>query len=618
LAGRASLNRHVRAIVLLGRTLLGGMAVVASGIFAYTEMFSQFQYYDDEGYLLVSVKSFLDGHPLFDETFTPYGPFHFLVARFLYGVSGLPVSHDVTRIVTIGLWLATAAIAAVLIYRLTSSFGWALVAYLQTMLLCRKLVNEPGHPQAILLALTVTLPLIAAVLPNRRSGTVVSGVVAACIALTKINVGVFTTAALLIAYLAVTVPTPLATTGLLLVGLAATFLPFWLMRGADWAANYARIAALSIAACCLVIRRADIRNRRGTLHLGIFTVSAAAAGILILLTTLLTGTSLEGLVTGVFLAPIRFPSVYSIPWRLPQSGVVLGIVSVAAALLVSLLSPSRRAPLAVLLKLAFAVLVARTIWQNAPPDQLIVLAPLVWVTLLPPRPQSWQLEELFPRMVLCLLAASHLLVAYPVAGSQQDWATLLLVPAGIISAADALSVLVAPIHVSVRRAAALACIALVLVIYYPRFAPRSSLGRYRALVPLRLPGSDRMRLRDEQVQLYRDISLAIEQNCDIFVSMPGFNSFYLWTKQEPPTAQNATTWMTLFDDRMQQQIVERLDAHKSPCVIYNQLVTDEWVGDRDIGRGPLVRYIRTSFQTFRTIGDFELMARKGTPGVTAR
>jgi hypothetical protein len=127
-----------------------------------------------------------------------------------------------------------------------------------------------------------------------------------------------------------------------------------------------------------------------------------------------------------------------------------------------------------------------------------------------------------------------------------------------------------------------------------------------------------MRLRDEQVQLYRDISLAIEQNCDIFVSMPGFNSFYLWTKQEPPTAQNATTWMTLFDDRMQQQIVERLDAHKSPCVIYNQLVTDEWVGDRDIGRGPLVRYIRTSFQTFRTIGDFELMARKGTPGVTAR
>ena len=610
--GHTETHPFLTASARFGRIALACIALAASGIYAYVEMFSQFQYYDDEGYLMVSVKSFLDGHPLFDDTFSLYGPFYFLVARAFHTISGLAVSHDVTRLVTIALWLATAALIAVSVYRLTASFAWALVAYLQTVLWCRSLVNEPGHPQALVLALTVSTVVIAAFRASRRSGAVLLGAIAACVLLTKINVGVYTTIALLLAYLAVTVRTWPVALALGAVSVMATLLPFVVMRGADWAENYARLAAASMAACSLAIWRTDVRDRLHASPVGIFAASAAVTSVVILAATLLTGTSIDGLISGVLLAPLRFPAVFSIPWRLPASGVLLGVIAGAMAVSAPVFAPSRRAALGVLLKLTFAILVAVAVRRST--TDTISTASLVWVILLPAGPEPWRTSAFIPRAILCLLAASHVLVGYPVAGSQERWATLLLLPAAVISLADVSSVLALRVSVSVRRLAELALLSLIVAFYYPQFSPVPLLERYHALVPLQLPGASRMRLRQEQVQLYREIVANIDEQCDTFVSMPGFNSLYFWTRQDPPTAQNATTWMTLFDDQMQQNIVDRLMSLRSLCVVYNQPVTEEWVGGRNIDRGPLVRYIRTSFRTLRTTGDFELMVPKDRAG----
>ena len=135
------------------------------------------------------------------------------------------------------------------------------------------------------------------------------------------------------------------------------------------------------------------------------------------------------------------------------------------------------------------------------------------------------------------------------------------------------------------------------------------LHKYRALAPLGLPGAARIRLTEQEVRVYRDIVASIERDCDTFISMPGFNSFYFWTRKDPPTGFNSGPWMTLFDDQTQQQIADRLAEHPSACVIYNPIVSEEWVQGRNIDRGPLVRYIRTSFRTVRTTGDFEFMIR---------
>ena len=37
-------------------------------------VFAQFQGYDDEGYLLITVQQFLQGSPLYDDVYTQYGP----------------------------------------------------------------------------------------------------------------------------------------------------------------------------------------------------------------------------------------------------------------------------------------------------------------------------------------------------------------------------------------------------------------------------------------------------------------------------------------------------------------------------------------------------------------
>lgn len=610
MAGRVSLTRYLPAIGRLGRILLAGIAVVASGIFAYVEMFSQFQYYDDEGYLMASVKSFMDGRPLFDETFSLYGPFYFLAAKLVYVVSGLSVSHDVTRLATIVLWMATGAVAAAFLYRTTSSFGWAFAGYLQTIVLCRSLCNEPGHPQALLVFLSMSVLLIAALPGPTVSGTTLLGIVGASVLLTKLNVGVYTLGALTVVYLGLTGPTRISRAGLLAAGVAAALLPFVVMRGADWAEHYARISALALTACCVTIARADVQGRLPASRLVAFFTSISVTIVVLLLLTFVSGTSLTSLLPGTFIAPLSFTGVYSVPWRLPLSGVIGGGASLAAALIVAWLPSAHRAPVGIALKLVFGVLIFETLRNS--PTQMMSVAPLVWVVMLPSRPEPWPVEMLFPRAVVTLCAASHLLIGYPVGGSQQYWATLLLVPAAIVGVADAVSPLAARWRAPLRLPAEAAFVVLVVLFFYPRFGAqqlRDRVDRYRARVSLALPGANRIRLSTEEVQLYRTVTSAIERNCDTFVSMPGFNSFYFWTRQNPPTGLNAGAWMTLFDDRTQQRIVDRLAEHESACVIYNPVVTEEWVQGRNIERGPLVRYIRGSFHTVQTIGDFELMVR---------
>src|SRR5688572_3284890 len=112
----------------VGRLLVAAVAVIASGVYAYTFLFSQFQYYDDEGDLMLSVKGFLDGRPLYEEGLPQYGPFYYLLAKVFFTALQAPVSHDLTRLATIALWLTTAALAAAVVYRLTASSGWSLAA----------------------------------------------------------------------------------------------------------------------------------------------------------------------------------------------------------------------------------------------------------------------------------------------------------------------------------------------------------------------------------------------------------------------------------------------------------------------------------------------------------
>src|SRR6266436_2568487 len=69
---------------------------------------SRFMWYDDEGFMLMTLREYLEGRPLYTGIYTEYGPFYYVVIGGLLSVARWPVSHDVGRWLTLGCWLATA------------------------------------------------------------------------------------------------------------------------------------------------------------------------------------------------------------------------------------------------------------------------------------------------------------------------------------------------------------------------------------------------------------------------------------------------------------------------------------------------------------------------------
>ncbi|MDH3716653.1 MAG: hypothetical protein OES79_00905, partial [Planctomycetota bacterium] len=127
--------------------LLVVCAVTAAAFAGYQRLFSTFAAYDDEGYVMISLQSFLSGHALYDETYTQYGPTYYLLQAVLHAGDRLPLTHDVTRFKTLATWLAVAALGAWFLYRVTGQRWLALAGLLVGFMHLDRLALEPGHPQ---------------------------------------------------------------------------------------------------------------------------------------------------------------------------------------------------------------------------------------------------------------------------------------------------------------------------------------------------------------------------------------------------------------------------------------------------------------------------------------
>src|SRR5436305_9998015 len=78
----------VRAVVVY--SLAGIVAIVA----AYYAIFTDFATYDDEGTLLVTLKAFVHGEPLYRSIYSEYGPFYYELFGGLFALAGKAVTTD--------------------------------------------------------------------------------------------------------------------------------------------------------------------------------------------------------------------------------------------------------------------------------------------------------------------------------------------------------------------------------------------------------------------------------------------------------------------------------------------------------------------------------------------
>jgi hypothetical protein len=94
-------------------------------------------WYDDEGALLIGFRSMLDGHKMYDDIYSLYGPLFNEVYGFIYCVLHVPLTHTSSRFISAGCWLAYTAAFAAFCYRLTQSRLATLCCYVLVLIWLR-------------------------------------------------------------------------------------------------------------------------------------------------------------------------------------------------------------------------------------------------------------------------------------------------------------------------------------------------------------------------------------------------------------------------------------------------------------------------------------------------
>ncbi len=147
----ANLQRHaVARRVLIG--VVFALSLAAGGAVGFYQVFDHFAGYDDEGYVMVSVQSFLDGKPLYNQVYSQYGPFYYLYKAALHRLSGAAVSHDATGLMTLGAWLGATLFCSLFCWRahrFAVSGDRGLSAHLPMLWM---LTGEAGSPPGVVRA----------------------------------------------------------------------------------------------------------------------------------------------------------------------------------------------------------------------------------------------------------------------------------------------------------------------------------------------------------------------------------------------------------------------------------------------------------------------------------
>ncbi|HKH64007.1 MAG TPA: hypothetical protein VKA35_00935, partial [Solirubrobacterales bacterium] len=252
------------------RMALGALAftavTVVTVLIAEPRMFSGFANYDDEGYMLIALRSFLEHGHLYDDVFSQYGPFYYEFWGGFFELFGIPVNHDGGRTAAIFAWVAASLLFGLSIWRMTRSTLLGLATQMMVFGAIITVVNEPMHPGGTICLLLGAIVALSCLVRERSSplGIAFLGASVMALILVKINVGAFALIALALVC-AVSYPR-LAQRRWLRPAVELLFVavPLLLMAskfGEDWARHYAVHVALAALTIVIALRARSARPR---------------------------------------------------------------------------------------------------------------------------------------------------------------------------------------------------------------------------------------------------------------------------------------------------------------------------------------------------------------------
>jgi hypothetical protein len=640
-----SLSRRVRDAVAAypeaAQIAVYALLAIAATVAAYLAIFTLLQPYDDEGTLLVTVKAFVNGDTLYRDIYSAYGPFYYEVFGGLFALTGHGVTTDASRTIVIVVWVGTSLLFGLTAQRLTGRLALGAAGMIAAFAALGVLVNEPMHPQGLCVLLLGAFAVLAVREPGRRWAWAggACGALLAALVLTKVNIGLFATAAAVLA--AVWTFGPLYRRRWLRWLAIAAFLAMpLLIVSRDLSLSWVRelLVLEVLATVAILVAAYPLRSRPDDEEAGLGrwllagAVGFATAFAAILAIVLLTGPSPADVYDGIVTQALEVRDVLVLPFQFPLAALDWSIAAVAGAVLtVRLRSGAAGAPRAWpgLLRAAAGLAILFSIGRVTPfgldpaaGNPIVLSMALAWVAAVPPARARESAHKRFLRVLLPALALAETLQVYPVAGSQTGIAAVSFVPVAALCLGDALSELrawgaargsLATERVGIVASVAAIALAGILALNSIVLPAASNAVLYRDQEELPLPGATLMHLPAPTVETYTGIvDLLRRYRCSTFVGYPSTNSLYLWSGLEAPAPQLPNAWMEAFDRAQQQRVVRELRASPRPCAVVSEERAGMYLQGAPAGDLPLVSYIFNDFEQVGQAGDFQLLVPKGS------
>lgn len=556
--------------------------------------------FDDEGYILVSLRGWMSGHALYRDVYTQYGPAFFVVIGGPLRLLGITnISIEAARLATLILGLSTAGTLGFIAARISGSryaglFAGVIVALCSASGLESAL--HPTHVVQLLIACTVAAVVVLEERPGARPAAIAAGVGIALCLLVKVNAG-----------------------GVLLVAVAvgagvmarARHAPVRLVAPVLLIAAVSAVAARSgyssmflvllIAAGLVVLVGVRGAEPGGALEPKVVGTATLLSGIVIAGIALLTGSSLSALVTGTIIDATRLARAFTIPMAGGRYTAAPLLLIAIAAWFVSRNETSATSG-GVLIVLGFSAAAAAY-------AQRFSTGTLYGVnTLVLGAATSWTVvcrgERRFAssRLVITALALLLPLVVYPVAGGQRAAAALMFPVVGAIAVVRGARILADAGLIRFERVLPMLFSVAALVVGGAVFVRGAKARANSVAIPF--TGS-LVRTSPEDAKNIVGVVAALDQ-CHTFYSMPGLASFYLFAGKQPPTWQNAGAWTNLFDADRQRRVVRDLERADELCVLRDRTVEAFWLSEGTEQAGPLRPFLEAKTVLVATVGDYEV------------
>lgn len=589
------------------------LLVAAAICFAYLQIFSLMNDYDDEGYMLMSFSHYLRDGGLYTKTFAQYGPFYFYIQQVMHTVLLLPVNHNGGRVLTLFWWLLSSSLSAYCAFRLTRDKILSAFVFFATTLLALVLSQEPGHPQEIVLPL-LQAALVACLLLSgvrKAAGLFFLGAITAALLLTKINVGVFMVLGVLLGAAGAIQKGTIRTILLTLVTIASLTAPFYLMRlyWTLWAQRYCLLSTACLFVVCIFVWRLPISDRIAPKSLLPLLTGFLSVFASICLIATAQGVTPSSLLDGVLLRPMQHPGVFSIPFRFPWPQVAFASIALFGVLILSwrrelCVQYANQIAWAKTIFGAVALILLAVHWLRT----MMFVESMLALLLIRTDGNQWKLNQLWPRLFICSITAFQVLQPYPVSGSQVAiamstgivWAVVLLSDGVDSLRPDALS--------NSRWKIIAASVALVLIM------TTGGLRRFQDAVvgfsqpSSGLPGTEWVHVKSERSQNLRTLIAAIRRDCTVLFTAPGMESLNLWSNTPTPNGMNLTGWMTSFHTGEQHEIVNLLRSSDKPCVVVNRALLGFWLpyGQQILLSSPIMQYADHELRLKGEFDNYEL------------